>query len=437
MKLSTYFCPVQKDVSSEVKLISHKYSIRAGLIKQCGSGIYTWLPIGLRIIDKISSIIDKEMQKIAFNKILMPCIQQASLWKESGRYDSYGQEMLKMQDRHGQDMLFGPTNEELITHVTKNLIPSYKSMPVYLYHNQWKFRDEIRPRFGLLRAREFLMKDGYSFDIDRESAIESYHLVFAAYLSIFKNIGLSVIPSLADTGPIGGDISHEFHILNDSGSEEEIVFDPEILTLIESFNEEKINREFYESKEHKKHTQKILSKYSKVKNDSDENNVQYKSHRGIELAHTFYFGTKYSEKLNASFKDKNGSLKNFFMGSYGIGISRLIAAIIEVHHDENGIIWPESISPFKIILVNIHNETLTQALKLYKKLDREKVLFDDTNESTGKKLARADLLGIPYKAIISKRTMENNQVELINRRTNIKELKDIAEIEKMYKKSSQ
>jgi prolyl-tRNA synthetase len=420
MRLSQYFLPLLKENQSEATIISHNLMLKAGMIRQNASGIYSWLPLGLKVLKKIANIIRKEFNSIPANELLMPCIQPASVWKESGRYEDYGKEMLRIKDRHDQELLFGPTNEELLTDIFRNNIKSYKELPQILYQIQWKFRDEVRPRFGVLRGREFLMKDAYSFDIDVESAKESYFKVFSAYLRIFKNMGLKVIPVKADSGPIGGDLNHEFHIVAQNG-ESDLYFDKAFLDW------DGLNLEF------------LKEAYSVADEKYDRDNLPIEESdliksKGIEVGHIFYFGTKYSKPLNAAVQDKHGKDVLLEMGSYGIGVSRLVGAIIESSHDERGIIWPKEISPFDISLINldVNNEKLREfSDKLYSKLKENNidVLYDDTDQRAGVKFGSNDLIGIPLHVIVGQKNMQNNFIEIKCRKTSTTQLIESDKIE--------
>ncbi len=402
MKISDYYLPLTKEKPAESSSTSHEYLIRAGLIKQTSAGIYSWLPLGTKLLHNITSIIREEMNKAGNLEVIMPCIQSGYLWKKSGRYDSYGQEMLKIQDRHNKDMVFSPTNEEMITDITSNNINSYKDLPKCFYQIQWKFRDEIRPRFGIMRAREFLMKDAYSFDIDRDNAIQTYQKMYSTYLKIFKRLELKAVAIKADTGPIGGDLSHEFHIFANTG-ESTVYYDARLEESSDDFN-------------------KLEQIYTAADDLHDPNkcNVhasQLKSSKAIEVGHIFHFGTKYSSIFNVKVKDQNGDFKEIHMGSYGIGISRLVAAIIEVHHDSKGIVWPLAIAPFKFGILNLTSDSQSVSEDIYNYLGHERVLFDDTKDSAGVKFARMDLLGIPIHIIIGKQFTANNIIQIKNRKT--------------------
>jgi len=410
MKFSNYFSPTLKNDPVEAEIISHKLMIRAGLIKQASAGIYSWLPLGLKVLKKIEQIVREEQNNAGAIEMLMPTIQSSDLWIKSGRYEEYGKEMLRIKDRSGRDMLYGPTNEELITDIFQSYINSYKDLPKNLYHIQWKFRDETRPRFGVMRGREFLMKDNYSFDLTQEEAKISYNKMFTAYIKTFLRMGLTPISLRAETGQIGGDLSHEFQILAKTG-ESTLYYDKELETL----DPEIINPE------------KLQSYYAAVDDLHDNKNCpidqnQLKVSKGIEVGHIFYFGTKYSEKLGAYVQDKNGEKKAVHMGSYGIGISRLVGAIVEAFHDKMGIIWPVPVAPFHISLINLMadddkckevSENLYRNF-LSKNID---VLYDDREFSIGKKLSDNDLIGIPYQVIIGKRDLKDNLIEIKDRKS--------------------
>ena len=410
MKFSEYFSPTLKDEPADAEIVSHKLMIRSGMIKQASAGIYTWLPLGLRVLKNIENIVREEQNKAGAIEMLMPTIQSADLWIKSGRYEDYGKEMLRIQDRSGREMLYGPTNEELITDIFQTYVSSYKDLPKNLYHIQWKFRDELRPRFGVMRGREFLMKDNYSFDLSIEDAKQSYNNMFRAYIKTFLKLGLTPISLRADTGPIGGDLSHEFQILAKTG-ESTLYYDKELETL----DPNKIEPE------------KLQSYYAAVDDLHDEKQCpiekkQLKISKGIEVGHIFYFGTKYSEKLNAFVQHKTGESKPVHMGSYGIGVSRLVGAIIEAFHDDKGITWPLNVAPFQISLINLMNnnkECLEISNKIYNDLIKNdiEVLFDDRDCSMGKKFSDNDLIGNPYQIIVGKRDVNENMVEFKERRS--------------------
>tara|TARA_X000000368_G_scaffold60340_1_gene42515 strand:- start:180 stop:1484 length:1305 start_codon:yes stop_codon:yes gene_type:complete len=419
MFLSKYFLPIVKNTPKDAQIVSHRLMIRSGMIKQDAAGIYSWLPLGLKVLKKISSIIIEEQNSSGANEMLMPTIQSADLWRESGRYDDYGLEMLRIKDRHERDILFGPTNEEMITDIFRANIKSYRSLPLNLYQIQWKFRDEIRPRFGVMRGREFLMKDGYSFDVDKDKSYEAYNKMFISYLKIFNKLGLTAMPMEADTGPIGGDRSHEFIILAETG-ESKVFYDRKWKNL--NINIEKISYD--------ENLQEIVNRYTSLYAATDEkhdpsqiNKNDLLETRGIEVGHIFHFGTKYSESMGAKVVLPDGSLKPVFMGSYGIGVSRLVGAIIESSHDEAGIKWPMQVAPFDVAIVNLSvgNDSCDAiAHKIYNSLKSfgKDTLYDDTKESAGSKLASMDLIGIPYQVIVGPRLAKDNKFEIKNRLTN-------------------
>ncbi|KJV65945.1 MULTISPECIES: proline--tRNA ligase [Ehrlichia] len=424
MRLSNYYAPTLKETSADVSVISHKYLIRAGLIRQIASGIYTWLPLGLKILRNIENIIREEMNKSGALEVLMPLIQPASLWKESGRYDDYGSEMLRITDRNQREMLFGPTHEEVITDVLRTTPINHKDLPLVLYQIQWKFRDELRPRYGIMRCREFLMKDAYSFDKDLNDAISSYNLMFKVYIQIFKKLGLTPIAVKAEPGPVGGTLSHEFHVLANSG-ESTLYYDQDIIDLM---NSDSIDIE------------KIKNTYTAADHMIDPRTCpilpdKIKISKGIEIGHIFYLGDKYSKPMNANFCDNNNN-KPLQMGCYGIGISRLVAAIIEVSHDNRGIIWPEQIAPFKFSLVNLYSSN-DKCKKVSENLHiqlHDDILYDDTDDSPGIKLARTDLLGMPWQIIVGKSTVEQDLIEVRNRSTKDTFVISIEQFLKQFKK---
>ena len=409
MRLSKLFLPITKDLPSDATIKSHQLMLRTGMIKQSAAGIYSWLPLGFKVMKKIEQIVREEQNKIGAQELLMPTIQSAEIWKESGRYDDYGEEMLRIKDRQGREILYGPTNEELITDIFRSSIKSYKSLPQILYHIQWKFRDEIRPRFGVMRCREFYMKDAYSFDVDDESAKISYNKMFYAYLKTFKRLGLEAIPMAADTGPIGGDLSHEFVILADTG-ESKIFADKSILKIkLEKYNEdksslEKMRNEFSEiyAVTDEKFSKKEFDK--KVKKDNQMIT------KGIEVGHIFYFSDKYSKPLNCFVDTKDGKKTSIKMGSYGIGVSRLVAAIIEAKFLNNKMKWPKSISPFDVVIIPNFNknntENLKKAEKVYEELKKQNIdaLLDDTDESMSSKFTKHELIGTPNQIIIGSKS---------------------------------
>ena len=412
MYLSKLFIPITKDLPSEAKIKSHQLMLRAGMIKQSSAGIYSWLPLGFKVMKKIEKIVREEQNFIGAQEMLMPTIQSADLWKESGRYEDYGEEMLRIKDRQGREMLYGPTNEELITDIFRSSIKSYKSLPQILYHIQWKFRDEIRPRFGVMRCREFFMKDAYSFDLTDEEAKKSYNKMFYSYLRTFNRLGLKAIPMSADTGPIGGDLSHEFIILAETG-ESQIYADKKIFEI--DFNKYDIS---------KNSLQKMREDFSSVYAVTDEKfnekefnkNVQKENQsktKGIEVGHIFYFSDKYSKPLNCLIDTQDGKKISAKMGSYGIGISRLVGAAIEANYNNNVMKWPKSISPFDVVIIpNIsknNDENLKKAEKVYKELKDQNidVLLDDVEDNMSNKFKKHDLIGIPYQIIIGSKSEED------------------------------
>ena len=420
MRRSNYFMPTIKENPSEAKIVSHRLMLRSGMIRQSSSGIYSWLPLGLRVLKRIEGIIRREQDLIA-QEILMPTIQDSEIWKKSGRFNGYGKEMLTFKDRHDHELLYGPTNEELITDIFAKNVISYKSLPLNLYHIQWKFRDEIRPRFGVMRGREFLMKDAYSFDVGKDNAILSYNKMFLNYLNIFNKIGLKALPVIADTGPIGGDLSHEFIILADNG-ESEIYYDKSIL------NEEIPHVNYYDHDDINKIVSKWTSYYTasdnKYKEEDFFNSVTEKNRsvgRGIEVGHLFYFGKKYSDSLKANITSKEGKNISVSMGSYGIGVSRLVGAVIDVYNDDKGICWPESVAPYLFGIINFKQndkECSKVCNEIYERLNNLglSVLYDDRDESAGIKLAEMDLIGIPNQIRIGPRGISKGLIELVHRK---------------------
>ncbi|HAE26819.1 MULTISPECIES: proline--tRNA ligase [Hyphomonas] len=421
MRLSRYFLPVSKEAPADAAIVSHKLMLRTGMVRQNGAGIYTWLPLGLRVLKKIEQIVRDEMNRAGAVELLMPTLQQADLWRESGRYDDYGKEMLRIQDRHDRDMLYGPTNEELITDVFRSYVKSYKQLPLNLYHQQWKFRDEVRPRFGVMRGREFLMKDAYSFDLTEDDARVSYRKMFCAYLNAFSRMGLTAVPMRADTGPIGGDLSHEFIILADTG--ESAVFcdkalldmDPPGLDLDfdADLTAEVEKRTQYYAATDEMHDE---AAFAAIPEDRQV------SARGIEVGHIFNFGTKYSKPMNAVVQGPDGQMVPVQMGSYGIGVSRLVGGIIEASHDDNGIVWPEGVAPFHVGLINMRvgDEGCDKACgDLYDQLEAAGIetLYDETDDRAGAKFARMDLIGLPWQLVIGPKGLEKGIVEVKNRKT--------------------
>jgi prolyl-tRNA synthetase len=422
MRLSKYLLPTLKEKPKEAEIISHQYMLRAGMIRQLSAGIYNWLPLGKRVLDKVENIVREEMDKAGALELLMPTIQPAELWQESGRYGAYGQEMLRVKDRHERDMLYGPTAEEVVIDIFRKNVRSYKELPMNLYNIQWKFRDEVRPRFGVMRGREFLMKDAYSFDVDFETAKKTYDLMFRTYIKIFRRLGLKAIPVKADTGPIGGELSHEFQVMAQTG-ESQLYYDSALDKLLEA-EEPDVDaiREIYAVADEKYDAANCPVPAARLKQD-----------RGIEVGHIFYLGEKYSDTMNVTIASGEGKNIKVHSGCYGIGVSRLVGAIIEASHDENGIIWPESVAPFKVALLNL--KTGPEACdaiceKIYADLQAKgvEVLYDDRSESAGAKFANADLIGIPFSIAIGPRGAENGVAEVKNRKTGEKKEVRVGEV---------
>ncbi|NIY98028.1 proline--tRNA ligase [Salipiger sp. HF18] len=423
MRLSRYFLPVLKETPAEAQIVSHRYMLRAGMIKQASAGIYSWLPMGFKVLRKIENIIHEEQQRAGHIPMLMPTIQSAELWRESGRYDAYGAEMLRITDRHDREMLFTPTAEELITDIFRANVSSYRDLPLTMYQIQWKFRDEIRPRFGVMRGREFLMKDGYNFDLTKEDALHAYNRHLVSYLRTYERMGLQAIPMRADSGPIGGDDTHEFLVLAETG-ESEVFYDSQITDL--KFGDREID---YDSREQCQAVlEEFTSRYARTDETHDEaifNQVPEERRRvarGIEVGQIFYFGTKYSEPLGATVADADGNQVPVHMGSHGIGVSRLLGAIIEASHDDKGIIWPEGVTPFHCGIVNLKTgdaEADAACEKIHAALIALGLdpLYDDTTERAGAKFATMDLIGLPWRITVGPRGLRNGVVELTSRRT--------------------
>lgn len=427
MRLSRYFLPILKENPKEAEIVSHRLMLRAGMIRQQSAGIYSWLPLGKRVLDKVNKIIREEQDRSGAIELLMPTLQTAELWQESGRYDDYGKEMLRIKDRQDRQMLYGPTNEEMITDIFRSYVKSYKNLPLNLYHIQLKFRDEVRPRFGTMRSREFLMKDAYSFDLTKEDAIHSYNKMFVAYLRTFERLGLRAIPMRADTGPIGGNHSHEFIILADTGESEvfchKSFLDRAIPAESTDFDDVAALQGVFDE---------WTADYAATSEMHDEAAYDAIPHgerlsaRGIEVGHIFYFGTKYSEPMGAKVQGKDGKEHPVHMGSYGIGPTRLVPAIIEASHDENGIIWPASVAPFDVVIINMKaGDAACDAAceKLYYQLSNagKDVLYDDTDDRAGQKFATADLIGVPLQIIVGPRSVANGEVEVKDRKTGERE----------------
>lgn len=432
MRLSRYFLPVLRDVPKEAEIVSHRLMLRAGMIRQQASGLYSWLPLGYKVLMKVQKIIEEEQNRSGAVQLLMPTIQSADLWRESGRYDAYGKEMLRIEDRHEREFLYGPTNEEMITDIFRSYVKSYKDLPLNLYHIQWKFRDEVRPRFGTMRSREFLMKDAYSFDLSKEAAVEAYERMFVAYMRTYARMGLTAIPMRADTGPIGGDLSHEWIVLADTG-ESAVFCDRRLLdkpipgpdtdfrgdlkpifedwTSLYAATEDMVDMAEYEAAVPEEHRV---------------------SARGIEVGHIFYFGTKYSEPMKATVTGPDGKEITVHMGSYGIGPTRLVPALIEAFHDDAGIVWPVSVAPFEAVLINLKAgdaECDAACDALYAALNAAglDMLYDDRDQGAGAKFTTADLIGIPYQIILGPRGLKAGEAEIKHRKTGERETLPIAD----------
>ncbi|MDF2096254.1 proline--tRNA ligase [Aquibaculum arenosum] len=428
MRRSAFFLPTLKETPKEAEIVSHRLMLRAGMVRQASAGIYSWLPLGFRVLKKIEQVVREEQDRMGCQEVLMPTIQSADLWRESGRYDAYGPEMLRIKDRHERDMLYGPTNEELITNIFAHSVRSYRDLPKLLYHIQWKFRDEVRPRFGVMRGREFLMKDAYSFDLDFEAARLSYNKFFVAYLRTFARLGLQAIPMEADTGPIGGNLSHEFIILADTG-ESQVFCDRDFLDVdvlgreIDYADPDEVGSvvdyftKLY-ARTDEKHEQAVFEK--------EVPDVRRYEGRGIEVGHIFYFGSKYSEPLGARVATPEGDEVAVHMGSYGIGVSRLAGGIIEASHDDAGIIWPDAVAPFDVGLINLKpgdSDCARAGEDAYAALARSglDVLYDERDERAGAKFAEMDLIGLPWQLTIGPRGVKAGSVELKRRASGEKE----------------
>ena len=422
MRLSRYFMPTLREAPSDAQIVSHQLMLRAGMIRQEAAGIYAWLPLGLKVLKKIEQVVREEMDRAGAIEVLMPTLQLADLWRESGRYDDYGEEMLRIKDRHERDLLYGPTAEEVITDIFRAYVKSYKDLPKNLYNIQWKFRDERRPRFGVMRGREFLMKDAYSFDVDEAAARRAYNRMFLAYLNIYSRLGLKAIPVRADTGPIGGDLSHEFIILAETGESEvfahrdlvemgapgpDIDWDGDLQPLVEQ------RTRLYAASD---------EMHDPARFEAEAPEDKRMTARGIEVGHIFYFGEKYSKPMNAKVTGPDGKDTPVHMGSYGVGVSRLVGAIIEASHDEAGIIWPDSVAPFGAAVVNLRpgeaavDEVAEQAYRALQAAGKEPLL-DDRDERPGAKFASLDLVGVPWQLIVGPKGVAEGVVELKRRAT--------------------
>jgi prolyl-tRNA synthetase len=427
MRLSRYFLPVLRETPKEAEIVSHQLMLRSGMIRQASAGIYSWLPLGFRVLKKIEQIVREEQNRSGAIEVLMPTIQSADIWRESGRYDAYGREMLRIQDRHEREMLYGPTNEELITQIFRDNVKSYKELPRNLYHIQWKFRDEIRPRFGVMRCREFLMKDAYSFDLTPEAGRHAYNRMFAAYLRTFARMGLKSIPMAAETGPIGGDLSHEFIILAETGESKvychrdlleglipsaDTDFDADLTPIVTAWTS------LYAATDEKHDAKRFDREVPKDKQVSA---------RGIEVGHIFFFGTKYSEPMGCRVQGPDGNMITIHMGSYGVGVSRLAGAIIEACHDDAGVVWPVPVAPFEVGLINLKvgdPATDRACNAIYETLMKAgvEVLYDDTEERAGGKFAAMDLIGLPYQVIVGPKGLKGGEAELKHRKGGAREM---------------
>ena len=425
MRLSRYFLPTLKETPSEAQIVSHRLMLRAGLIRQEAAGIYAWLPLGLRVLKKIEQIVREEQERAGAVEILMPTIQLADLWRESGRYDAYGPEMLRIVDRHKRDMLYGPTAEEVVTDIFRSFVKSYRDLPLNLFNIQWKFRDEQRPRFGVMRGREFLMKDAYSFDVDEAGARKSYNRMFVAYLNTFSRLGLKAVPMRADTGPIGGDLSHEFIILADTG-ESQVFCDRRLVDMPAPGPDVDWN-DLQSTVDQRTALYAATDEMHEADRfDAEVAEGDRLTARGIEVGHIFYFGTKYSKPMKAIVAGPDGKDVPVHMGSYGVGVSRLIGAIIEASHDAAGIIWPEAVAPFDVGVINLrpNDEAVSAAFSLAQASSQaagKTVLYDDRDERPGGKFATADLIGLPWQLIIGPKGLADGVVELKRRATGERE----------------
>jgi len=428
VRVSRYFMPTMRHDPSEAQIVSHRLMLRAGMIRQESAGIYSWLPLGFRVLKKIEQIVREEQDRIGAHEVLMPTIQSADLWKTSGRYDDYGKEMLRITDRHEREMLYGPTNEEMITSIFGEHAKSYKNVPLMMYHIQWKFRDEIRPRFGIMRGREFLMKDAYSFDLDAEAGRHSYNKQFVAYLRTYARMGLKAIPMAADTGPIGGDMSHEFIILAETG-ESEVFCDKGLL----DFDLTKTALDMDDPAAVQSLVDQVTGPYAATDEQHDQAAFEGAvpeerrvTARGIEVGHIFFFADKYSKPFDAKVTTADGEQVLVQSGSYGVGVSRLLGAIIEASHDENGIVWPESVAPFKVAMINLRQgDEGTDGVceDLYAKFQAAgvEVIYDDRDDRAGVKFSDMDLIGVPWQVIVGPKGVQGGFVEVKNRKTGERE----------------
>ncbi|MEH2477759.1 prolyl-tRNA synthetase [Nitrobacteraceae bacterium AZCC 2146] len=432
MRLSRYFLPILKETPKDAEIASHRLMLRAGMIRQEAAGIYAWLPLGLRVLRKIEQIVREEQDRAGSIELLMPTLQLADLWRESGRYDAYGPEMLRIQDRHKRELLYGPTNEEMVTGIFRSYVKSYKSLPLNLYHIQWKFRDEQRPRFGVMRGREFFMKDGYSFDVDEAAARRTYNRMFVAYLRTFARMGIKAIPMRAETGPIGGDHSHEFILLADTG-ESAVYCNSDVLNLPVPSDDIDYDSDLSGIIEQWTTVYAATEDVHDAERYDREVPAEKRVHtRGIEVGQIFYFGTKYSDSMKALVTGTDGTEQPVHGGSYGVGVSRLVGAIIEACHDENGIKWPEEVAPFRVSILNLkQGDAGTDAAceALYQELGAKgvDVLYDDTDQRAGAKFATADLIGVPWQILVGPKGLVEGKVELKRRNDGSRESISAAE----------
>jgi prolyl-tRNA synthetase len=421
MRLSRFFLPALREAPADAQIVSHQLMLRAGMIKQNGAGIYSWLPLGKRVLSKIEKIVREEQNRAGAVEVLMPTIQPADLWRESGRYDAYGKEMLRIIDRHEREMLYGPTNEEMITDIFRAYVRSYKQLPLNLYHIQWKFRDEVRPRFGVMRGREFLMKDAYSFDLTADNARQAYYRMFCAYLNTFARMGLKAVPMRADTGPIGGDLSHEFIILAETG-ESAVFCDKALIDMPVPGPELNFWQDLLpEVEKRTKYYAATEEMHDAARFEKEVPAERRLSARGIEVGHIFYFGTKYSAPMKAEVTGPDGKQVPVEMGSYGIGVSRLVGAIIEASHDDKGVIWPTAVAPFEAAVVSLRNDDadVTKVCdSAYEQLLNASVdvLYDDTGERPGAKLSTMELIGVPVQIVVGPKGVKAGTVEFKDRK---------------------
>jgi prolyl-tRNA synthetase len=432
MRLSRFFLPILRETPKEAEIVSHRLMLRAGMVRQEAAGIYAWLPLGFRVLKKVEQIVREEQNRAGAIEVLMPTLQLADLWRESGRYDAYGPEMLRIKDRHERELLYGPTNEEMITEIFRAYVRSYKELPLNLYHIQWKFRDEQRPRFGVMRGREFLMKDAYSFDLDKEAARRSYNKMFVAYLRTFARMGLRAIPMAAETGPIGGDLSHEFIVLADTG-ESAVYCDKDVLDLAVPGADVDYEGDLTPIiREWTGHYAATSDVHDAARFEREVPEPRRLHTRGIEVGQIFYFGTKYSESMGAAVAGADGTERPIHGGSYGVGVSRLVGAIIEASHDDAGIIWPEAVAPFRVAILNLKQggaDTDAACEKLYAELTGRglDVLYHDLDDRPGAKFATTDLIGVPWQVLVGPRSLAEGKVELKRRADGSRELLTPAE----------